>query len=42
MTFDQIKRNYDRGLWSKQMVRVCVSRGVITPTQYKEITGEKH
>lgn len=39
MTFTQIKSNYDKGLWSKAMVRAVVGR-VITKAQYKEITGE--
>ena len=40
MTFEQIKRNYDRKLWNKQMVAKAVEKGVITAVQYKEITGE--
>ena len=40
MNFDQIKKNYDRGFWNKQMVKVAVDKGVITAAQYKEITGE--
>ncbi len=40
MTFEQIKRNYDRKLWNKQMVAKAVEKGVITAAQYKEITGE--
>ena len=42
MTFEQIKRNYDRKLWNKQQVRLCVRKGLITPEQYKEITGENY
>lgn len=38
--FDMIKRNYERGLWTKQMVKIAVKKGVITPEQYEEITGE--
>lgn len=41
MNFDIIKKNYDRGLWTKQMVKVAVVKGVITEAQYKEITGEE-
>lgn len=41
MTFEAIKRNYDRKLWNKQMVRVAVEKNIITAEQYKEITGEK-
>lgn len=39
MTYEQIKRNYDRGLWNAQMVKICVCKGVITKEQYTEITG---
>ncbi len=42
MNFTIIKKNYDRGLWSKQMVKVAVKKGIITPAQYEEITGEKY
>ncbi|NLH00502.1 XkdX family protein [Clostridium thermosuccinogenes] len=42
MSFEIIKRNYDRGLWSKQMVKVAVIKGVITAEQYKEITGDDY
>lgn len=40
MTFDQIKRNFDRKLWNAQMVAVAVVKGVITAVQYEEITGK--
>ena len=39
MNFETIKKNYDRGLWSKAMVKVAVCKGVITREQYQEITG---
>lgn len=39
MNYKTIKQNYDRGLWSKAMVKVAVKKGVITPSEYKEITG---
>ena len=42
MNFETIKRNYDRGLWSKSMVRIAVRKGIITAEQYKEITGEDY
>lgn len=42
MNFETIKRNYDRKLWSKAQVRVAVRKGVITPDEYHEITGEKY
>lgn len=42
MSYEIIKRNYERGLWSKQMVRMAVRKGVITAEQYHEITGEAY
>ena len=41
MTYEIIKRNYDKGLWSAAMVRVAVRKGVITKAQFKEITGKE-
>ena len=40
--FEIIKKNYERGLWTKQMVAVAVKKGVITAEQYEEITGEEY
>lgn len=40
MTYEIIKRNYDRKLWDKSMVAVAVAKGKITEEQYQEITGE--
>lgn len=40
MNFETIKRNYEKGLWNKVMVKVAVKKGVITKDQYKEIVGE--
>lgn len=40
MTFETIKRNFDRKLWNRQMVAMAVTKGVITAEQYREITGE--
>lgn len=42
MNYAGIKRNYDRGLWNKQMVGMAVRKGVITAAEYKEITGEDY
>lgn len=42
MTFETIKRNYDRKLWNAKMVALAVTKGVITPEQYKKITGEQY
>lgn len=40
MNFETIKRNYERGLWSRAQAKVAVRKGVITAAQYKEIVGE--
>lgn len=42
MNFDTIKKNFDRKLWSKAMVKTAVKKGVITVEEYQEITGEKY
>lgn len=42
MSFEKIKYNYEAGLWSKQMVKMAVKKGVITKEQYTEITGESY
>lgn len=42
MNFELIKRNYDRGLWTKAMVRLAVRKGVITKEQFAQITGEAY
>ena len=42
MNFETIKRNYDRKLWSKIMVKMAVRKGIITKEQYQEITGDQY
>ncbi len=42
MNFETIKRNYEHKLWTKMMVKMAVKKGLITQTQYKEITGEDY
>ena len=42
MSYEKIKYNYDAGLWSKQMVKMAVRKGIITAEQYQEITGEMY
>lgn len=42
MNFDIVKRNFDKGLWTKQLVKMAVKKGVITSEQYEEIVGEKY
>lgn len=41
MSYETIKSNYDKGLWTASMVKMAVKKGVITKEQYEEITGEK-
>ena len=42
MNFDIIKKNYDRGLWTKTIVKMAVKKGIITAKEYKEITNETY
>ncbi len=42
MTYETIKKNYDRKLWNKKMVRDAVVKEFITEEQYKAITGEDY
>ena len=42
MNYETIKRNFQRGLWNKEMVKTAVRKGVITAEQYREITGEDY
>lgn len=37
-----IKRYYDRGIYTKEDVKVFVRAGKITPAQYEQITGEAY
>ena len=38
--YEKIKEYYKRGLWNEQRVREAVAKNVITPEQFKEITGK--
>lgn len=40
MTFEIIKKNYDRGLWNKNQVEIAKNKGLITEEEYKKIVGE--
>ena len=42
MTFEKIKTNFEKGFWSKAMVKMAVKKGIITKEEYKEITGENY
>ena len=42
MNFETIKKNYEKHLWNKTLVKIAVQKGLITPEQYREITGEDY
>lgn len=42
ITFETIKKNYDTKLWKITSVKNQVRKGVITPEQFKEITGKDY
>lgn len=42
MSYERIKYYFEAGLWSKQMVKMAVKKGIITKDQYEKITGEDH
>lgn len=37
--FERIKKWYSMGLWTEEMVRNAVDKGVITEEEYDEILG---
>ena len=39
---EKIKSYYERGFWTKAMVRDAVAKGKITPEEYTEITGYEY
>ena len=38
--YEKVKKYYEAGLWSEERVRKAVAKNVITPEQFKEITGK--
>ena len=40
MTFEIIKRNFDRGLWNEQQVRKAFEKGIITQEQLNKILNK--
>lgn len=42
MDFRRVKKNYDNGLWNKEMVKKAVEKGVISKAQYVDITKEEY
>lgn len=41
MTFEIIKKNFDRGLWNAKQVEIAKNKGLITEEQYQEIIKSK-
>lgn len=42
MNFENVKKNFERGLWNAAMVKMAVRKGIITKEQYEEITGKTY
>ena len=40
--FEKIKKWYESGMWTKNMVHNAVVKGKITEEEYTEITGEAY
>ena len=41
-TKEMTKKNYNRGLWTDDMVAKLVAKGKLTTSDYKEITGKEY
>lgn len=37
--FEKIKKWYSMGLWTEEMIRNAIDKGVITEEEYNEILG---
>lgn len=40
MTFEIIKKNYDRGLWNEEQVKIAEIKGAITKEQLQQILSK--
>ena len=38
----KIAKWYKQGLWTDEMVRIAVSKGILTKAQYEEIAGKSY
>ena len=38
--YEKIKMYYEQGLWDESRVREAHAKGIITPEQFKAITGK--
>lgn len=41
MNYEMILKNFQKGLWSEQMVHIAVTKGIITEQQYQDILENK-
>ena len=41
LNFETIKNFYNKGLWSAQLVKMSVKKGILTAEQAEEILKEK-
>ena len=41
LDFETIKKFYEKGLWSSQLVEMSFKKGILTEEQVKEILSEK-
>lgn len=39
---EMAKKNYERGLWTVEMLAALVAKGKMTEADYNEITGETY
>lgn len=42
MSFEEVKKFYDIGLWSEIKIRIAVRKGIITKEQFREIIGKEY
>lgn len=42
MNFEVLLERYEQGRITKAMLRIYVKKGVITPEEYKQITGDDY
>ncbi len=42
MNYKRIKYYFQNNLWTVEMVKMAVRKGIITKEQFKEITGQEY
>ena len=40
--YEKIKKFYDLGLWTEEMVKDALDKSIITEDEYEEIVGKPH